>query len=159
MSSEDEDSMISDEEEVIAAPSAKKTKAKPAKAASASSKSKKPTKKKKKKDPNAPKRPMNAFFLYSNANRARIKEENPDAKFTEIPGIASAEFKSLSDKEASRWQKAAAEDKARYQAEMEDYEPPEDDDDDEGEDNDDDDDDSPPPKKTKAAAKKGKAKK
>ena len=107
--------MISEEEEVIAAPSAKKTKAKPAKAAaSAASKSKKPTKKKKKKDPNAPKRPMNAFFLYSNANRARIKEENPDAKFTEIPGIASAEFKMLSDKEASRWQKAAAEDKARY---------------------------------------------
>ena len=154
--------MISEEEEVIAAPSAKKTKAKPSKAAaSAASKSKKPTKKKKKKDPNAPKRPMNAFFLYSNANRARIKEENPDAKFTEIPGIASAEFKSLSDKEACRWQKAAAEDKARYQAEMEDYEPPpeDDDDDDEGEEDDDDDDDSPPPKKTKAAAKKGKAKK
>jgi structure-specific recognition protein 1 len=150
MSSEDEDSMMSEEEEVIAAP-AKKTKAKPAKAAAASKK-----KPKKKKDPNAPKRPMNAFFLYSNANRARIKEENPDAKFTEIPGIASAEFKSLSDKEAGKWQKAAAEDKARYQAEMEDYEPPEDDD--EGED-DDDDDDSPPPKKTKAAAKKGKAKK
>jgi structure-specific recognition protein 1 len=150
MSSEDEDSMMSEEEEVIAAP-AKKTKAKPSKAAAASKK--KPAKKKK--DPNAPKRPMNAFFLYSNANRARIKEENPDAKFTEIPGIASAEFKSLSDKEAGKWQKAAAEDKARYQAEMEDYEPPEDDD--EGED--DDDDDSPPPKKTKAAAKKGKAKK
>ena len=147
MSSEDEDSMMSEEEEVVAAAPAKKTKAKP-KAASR----KKP---KKKKDPNAPKRPMNAFFLYSNANRARIKEENPDAKFTEIPGIASAEFKSLSDKEASKWQKAAAEDKARYQAEMEDYEPPEDDD----EGDDDDDDDSPPPKKTKAAAKKGKAKK
>ena len=148
MSSEDEDSMMSEEEEVVAAAPAKKTKAKP-KAASR----KKP---KKKKDPNAPKRPMNAFFLYSNANRARIKEENPDAKFTEIPGIASAEFKSLSDKEASKWQKAAAEDKARYQAEMEDYEPPEEDDE---EGDDDDDDDSPPPKKTKAAAKKGKAKK
>ena len=158
MRSEDEDSMISEEEEVIAAPSAKKTKAKPAKAASAASKSKKPTKKKKK-DPNAPKRPMNAFFLYSNANRARIKEEYPDAKFTEIPGIASAEFRSLSDKEASGWQRAAAEDKARYQAEMEDYEPPEDDDDDDEGEDDDDDDDSPPPKKTKAAAKKGKAKK
>ena len=140
--------MMSEEEEVVAAAPAKKTKAKP-KAASR----KKP---KKKKDPNAPKRPMNAFFLYSNANRARIKEENPDAKFTEIPGIASAEFKSLSDKEASKWQKAAAEDKARYQAEMEDYEPPEEDDE---EGDDDDDDDSPPPKKTKAAAKKGKAKK
>jgi len=82
------------------------------------------------KDTNAPKRPMNAYFLYSNANRARIKAENPDAKFTEIPGIASAEFKSLSEKEASKWHKAAAEDKARYQAEMENNEPPEEDDDD-----------------------------
>jgi hypothetical protein len=151
MSSEDEDSMISEEEEVIAAPTAKKTKAKPAKAKpAAAAAAKKP---KKKKDPNAPKRPMNAYFLYSNANRARIKAENPDAKFTEIPGIASAEFKALSDKEVSKWQKAAAEDKARYQAEMEDYEPPSDLDEE-----DDDDDDSPPPKKTKAAAK-GKAKK
>jgi structure-specific recognition protein 1 len=143
MSSEDEDSMISEEEEVIA-PTAKKTKAKPAKAKA------KPAKKatKKKKDPNAPKRPMNAYFLYSNANRARIKAENPDAKFTEIPGIASAEFKSLSDKEAGKWHKAAAEDKARYQAEMEDYEPPSD-----LEEEDEDEDDSPPPKKTKAAAK------
>jgi hypothetical protein len=57
------------------------------------------------------------LFLYeidANANRARIKAENPDAKFTELPGIASAEFKSLSKKEASKWHKAAAEDKARY---------------------------------------------
>ena len=41
-------------------------------------------KKKKKKDPNAPKRNMSAFFLYSNANRVRIKEENPDARFGDI---------------------------------------------------------------------------
>lgn len=41
-------------------------------------------KKKKKKDPNRPKRNMSAFFLYSNANRARIKEENPEAKFGDI---------------------------------------------------------------------------
>ena len=45
---------------------------------------KKRRKKKKKKDPNAPKRPMSAFYLYSNANRARVKEENPEAKFGDI---------------------------------------------------------------------------
>jgi hypothetical protein len=94
--------------------------------------------KQKMKVPNAPKRPMNAYFLYANANRARIKAENPDANFTEIPGIASAEFKSLSEKEASKWHKAAAEDKARYQAEMEDYQTNE-------EDNEEDDDDDSPP--------------
>ena len=36
------------------------------------------------KDPNAPKRNMSAFFLYSNANRARVKAENPTAKFGDI---------------------------------------------------------------------------
>ena len=41
-------------------------------------------KKKKNNDPNRPKRNMSAFFLYSNANRERVKEENPDAKFGEI---------------------------------------------------------------------------
>ncbi len=41
-------------------------------------------KKKGKKDPNKPKRNMSAFFLYSNAHRERVKEENPDAKFGDI---------------------------------------------------------------------------
>jgi structure-specific recognition protein 1 len=54
----------------------------------------------------------------------------------------SAEFKEISASERARWDKLAVEDKERYQAAMEDYEPPSDDDDD-----------SPPPKK-KAAAKK-----
>ena len=36
---------------------------------------------KKGKDPNKPKRNMSAFFLYSNANRARVKEENEGVKF------------------------------------------------------------------------------
>ncbi len=34
-----------------------------------------------KRDPNKPKRNMSAFFLYSNANRARIKEENEGIAF------------------------------------------------------------------------------
>ena len=70
-SSEEESDVNSVEEEEVAAPVAKPKK-------------KRKTKKKKKKDPNAPKRPMSSFFLYSNANRARVKEENPDAKFGDI---------------------------------------------------------------------------
>lgn len=35
-------------------------------------------------DPNKPKRAMSAFFLYSQANRTRIKEENPEAAFGDI---------------------------------------------------------------------------
>ncbi len=39
---------------------------------------------KKVKDPNKPKRNMTAFFLFSNANRARIKAEYPTASFGEL---------------------------------------------------------------------------
>merc|ERR1711966_80001 len=53
-------------------------------------------KKKKKKDPNAPKRNMSAFFLYSNANRTRVKQENPEAKFGDLAKIMSVEFKAIS---------------------------------------------------------------
>ena len=41
-------------------------------------------KRKKKKDPNKPKRNMSAFFLYSNANRSRVKEENPGIAFGQV---------------------------------------------------------------------------
>jgi len=81
-------------------------------------------KKKKNKDPNRPKRNMSAFFLYSNANRQRVKEENPEAKFGDIAKLLSTEFKAVSPYEKTKWDQLAAEDKERYQREMEDYEPP-----------------------------------
>ena len=65
MSSDEEDVDSISEEEVVEKPKRRR-------------------KKKKNKDPNRPKRNMSAFFLYSNANRPRIKEENPDAKFGDI---------------------------------------------------------------------------
>lgn len=82
----------------------------------------KPSKKKKaKKDPNAPKRPMSAYFLYSNAIRETVKQENPEAKFGDIAKIISAQYKELSESELAGWQKKADADKARYHAEMEEY--------------------------------------
>ena len=69
MSSDDEDlDSVSEEEE-------------------APQKARKQRKKKAKKDPNKPKRNMSAFFLYSNSNRDRVKEENPDAKFGDIVSL------------------------------------------------------------------------
>mmetsp|Transcript_3592 Transcript_3592/g.5581 ORF Transcript_3592/g.5581 Transcript_3592/m.5581 type:complete len:231 (-) Transcript_3592:108-800(-) len=79
---------------------------------------------KKKKDPNKPKRNMSAFFLFSNANRQRVKEENPEAKFGDIAKIMSVQFKALPEKEAKRWEKKAMKDKIRYQNEMKSYTPP-----------------------------------
>ena len=75
-------------------------------------------KKKKRKDPNAPKRNMSAFFLYSNDVRQSVRESNPDAKFGDIAKIISKQYKELSEKEMSKYQKLAAEDKERYQREM-----------------------------------------
>lgn len=43
-----------------------------------------PSKKRAKKDPNAPKRALTAYFMFSNTNRARIKEKNPDAAVSDI---------------------------------------------------------------------------
>lgn len=46
-----------------------------------------PTKKRGKKgktDPNKPKRNMSSFFLYSQANRADVKMNNPEAAFGDI---------------------------------------------------------------------------
>eukprot|EP00586_Coscinodiscus_wailesii_P018308 CAMPEP_0172493376 /NCGR_PEP_ID=MMETSP1066-20121228/24817_1 /TAXON_ID=671091 /ORGANISM="Coscinodiscus wailesii, Strain CCMP2513" /LENGTH=51 /DNA_ID=CAMNT_0013263535 /DNA_START=337 /DNA_END=489 /DNA_ORIENTATION=+ len=37
-----------------------------------------------KKDPNAPKKNWTSFMFFSNAKRAEIKEENPDATFGEL---------------------------------------------------------------------------
>ena len=78
-------------------------------------------KKKAKKDPNAPKRNMSAYFLYSMHARPQVKEDNPEATFGEIARLISAQFKKLNDKEKKKWEKKAAEDKARYQREMAEY--------------------------------------
>jgi len=84
---------------------------------------KKKRREKKWKDPNKPKRAMSAFFLYSQATRASVKEENPDASFGDVARILSSQYKALSDKELKKWTKKAEADKLRYQEEMKDYVP------------------------------------
>ena len=65
----------------------------------AKSKKKAPT------DPNAPKRANSAFILFSQAERANIKRENPEATNAEL-------FKRLGEK----WREADADTKARFEA-------------------------------------------
>ena len=45
--------------------------------------------KKKARDPNAPKRPMTAYFLFSQEHRAEVKKANPEAKVGDIAKILS----------------------------------------------------------------------
>jgi len=84
---------------------------------------KKKRKGKKWKDPNKPKRAMSAFFLYSQAFRQQVKEDNPDASFGEVARILSAQYKALPEKETKKWAKKAEQEKSRYQDEMKDYIP------------------------------------
>merc|ERR1719384_2158891 len=85
------------------------------------SKGKKVKKKKPKKDPNAPKRAMTAFMYFSNAMRAKIKEDNPDFSFGEIGKMVGQKYRELSSMERAEYDAKAAQDKIRYKNEMANY--------------------------------------
>lgn len=72
---------------------------------------------------NAPKRPIGPFFIYMKENRARIIREHPEASFTQIPKIASDEWKSLKPAVTSKYVAMAEKDKQRYTNEMKTYVP------------------------------------
>ncbi len=82
------------------------------------SKSKGETKRKVKvKLPGQPKRNMSAYFIWMNENREKIKAANPSLSMTEIGKKSGEMWQAMTDK--SEWEKRAAEDKKRYDAEME----------------------------------------
>jgi hypothetical protein len=62
--------------------------------------SEKPRKKqvKKEKDENRPKRPPTAFMLYLNANRDKIKSENPGIAVTDIAKKGGEMWRDMEDK-------------------------------------------------------------
>ncbi|KAL7459039.1 hypothetical protein ACHAWC_010722 [Mediolabrus comicus] len=72
----------------------------------------------KKKKKKKPKRNQGAFFHYSQATRADVKAAQPDLNFGQIAKVVSVNFEALSDEERAYWDKKAAADKERYQAEM-----------------------------------------
>ena len=79
-------------------------------------------KQKREKDPNKPKKAPTAYFLYLGDNRAKIKEENPDAKVTDIAKIASQQWKELDEETRAEYQKKADQAKEEYKRAMEVYE-------------------------------------
>lgn len=46
-----------------------------------------------------PKKPKTSFIRYFLSIRETLKEENPEAKFTDLPGLAAKKWKALSDAE------------------------------------------------------------
>jgi len=77
----------------------------------------KPKKVKKAKDPNAPKKPMSAYLMFGNTQRAKIKQENPDMKSADIMKKIAEEWKKLTSTEKEPYEHMAKRDKERFEAE------------------------------------------
>ncbi|KAF4094216.1 hypothetical protein AMELA_G00010440 [Ameiurus melas] len=84
-------------------------------------KERKPRKEKKVKDAGAPKRPMSAYMLWLNANRERIKSENPGISVTEISKKAGEMWKQIDKSRKEEWDKKAEEAKKQYERAMKEY--------------------------------------
>ena len=59
--------------------------------------------------------------LWLNANRAKIKEENPEAPVTQVAKIGGEKWKALNAAARAPWDEMAKKDKARYEREMAEY--------------------------------------
>eukprot|EP00568_Trieres_chinensis_P015413 CAMPEP_0183320486 /NCGR_PEP_ID=MMETSP0160_2-20130417/66418_1 /TAXON_ID=2839 ORGANISM="Odontella Sinensis, Strain Grunow 1884" /NCGR_SAMPLE_ID=MMETSP0160_2 /ASSEMBLY_ACC=CAM_ASM_000250 /LENGTH=356 /DNA_ID=CAMNT_0025487179 /DNA_START=89 /DNA_END=1159 /DNA_ORIENTATION=+ len=79
---------------------------------------------KKEKDHNAPKRNLSAYLLYQNAMRDQFKRENPGMTFGQLAKYTSHMYKNLTPEEKASWDARAAQDKARFDAEIATYVPP-----------------------------------
>ena len=86
----------------------------------------KKTKTKKSKDPLKPKRGQTAYFIWLGENRSRIKTElGEDSKVQEVAKEAGRQWKEISTEDKAPFEAKSKEDRARYQKEMESYEPSE----------------------------------
>lgn len=78
-------------------------------------------KSKKEKDSDKPKKPMSAYFLWLQETRSELKEKYPNLSMTELVKKAGEIWKDkVPDK--SKWEKAAAEAKAKYKEDLAEYE-------------------------------------
>lgn len=75
-------------------------------------------------DANAPKRNVSAYLLYQNGMREQFKRENPGMTFGQLAKYTSHMYKNLTPEERATWDARAAQDKARYDAQLSQYVPP-----------------------------------
>ncbi|VDN14108.1 unnamed protein product [Dibothriocephalus latus] len=76
-------------------------------------------KKKKNKDPNAPKRPMSAFFLFSQDERPKLRQLHPDWTVGQMAKELGVRWEQC--KNRSKYNAQAVAEKARYEKAVEDY--------------------------------------
>lgn len=104
----DEDEDEDDDEEVDESPKKKKRRAS----------------KKRKKSPEEggpPKKGLGAYFIFQGAMRAQVKEDNPELKLGEISKVLGEKWRGLDPDEKKVYVEKAAEDKKRYEREMEEW--------------------------------------
>jgi len=77
---------------------------------------------KKKKDPNAPKGAKSAYIYFSNEQRVKLKEKNPDMSFGEVAKKIGELYKALSPEEKKKYEAMAEADKKRFQKATAEYE-------------------------------------
>lgn len=82
-------------------------------------KKKKSKKGKKMKDVSGPKKPLTAYFWFLSANRKQIKRDNPHLKQSELTSHMGQMWSTMDEEEKRQYNESAAEDKARYDNEME----------------------------------------
>ena len=74
-------------------------------------------------DPNAPKRPLSAYFLFSQEERLKVKEENPEFSITDVAKVIGRRWATVEPKTKEIYEKRYKEAKKVYDIEMESYKP------------------------------------
>ncbi|KAF9958615.1 hypothetical protein BGZ72_000113 [Mortierella alpina] len=77
--------------------------------------------KKRRKDPLAPKRPSNAFFIFSQQHRQQAREEKKEGNQSELTKFLGLQWKSMPSTEKKIYSELAIQDRQRYLDEMTQY--------------------------------------
>ncbi|KAF9178619.1 hypothetical protein BGZ51_007617 [Haplosporangium sp. Z 767] len=77
--------------------------------------------KKRRKDPLAPKRPSNAFFIFSQQHRQQAREEKKEGNQSELTKFLGQQWKSMPSNEKKIYSELAIQDRQRYMEEMTQY--------------------------------------
>ena len=73
------------------------------------------------KDPSAPKRASGAYVFFTNEMRPKVLVEFPGIKFVELGKVLGERWRALTATQKKRYENMAAEDKVRFQMEMQTY--------------------------------------
>jgi len=74
-----------------------------------------------KKDVNAPRRPLSAFFFFSQVKRPDVQQGHPEWRVGQVAQELGRQWKDLTETEKKKYEEMVTRDKARYEIEMRDY--------------------------------------